>query len=113
MFWNVSAMPSFVIRCGGSPEMGSPSRATEPEVIGKRPVTQLKAEVLPAPLGPIIDRISPRSRLKLTSETARSPPKRLLTWASSSRANSGDPLHRGERFAFSAAFQLDLARAAG
>ena len=85
----------------------------DPLVIGKSPVTQLNAVVLPAPFGPIIERISPRSRLKLTSETASSPPNRLVTWSSSSSANSGDSLHRGQRFALTAALELDTARAAG
>src|ERR1700681_2958025 len=96
MFWNVRAMPSLVIRCGGSPEIDSPSRVIDPEVIGKSPVTQLNAVVLPAPLGPIIDRISPLSRLKLTLETARRPPNRLVTLSSSRSATSGDSLHGGE-----------------
>src|ERR1019366_3239186 len=113
MFWNVRAMPSFVIRWGGSPEIASPSSVIDPVVIGKSPVTQLKAVVLPAPLGPIMERISPRSSVKLTLDTASSPPNRLVTWSSSSNANSGDSLHRGERLALAATLQLDLSSTAG
>ena len=42
------------------------------------PVTQLNKVVLPAPLGPISARISPRSTLNDTSPTARKPPKSMV-----------------------------------
>src|SRR3984957_17012634 len=99
------------MRCGGVPAIDSPSSLIDPEVIGKRPVMQLNAVGLPAPLGPIIDRISPRSRLKLTFETARSPPNRLVTLSSSSSATSGDSLHGGQGFGLFGALELDAARA--
>jgi hypothetical protein len=47
---------------------------------------QLKAVVLPAPLGPIIETISPVSTSKETSLTANRPPKRLTMRSTSSSA---------------------------
>ncbi len=76
--------------------MDDPSNLIAPLVMAKSPVTQLNAVVFPAPLGPIIDRISRSSRLKLTFETASSPPKRLVTLSSSRSGNSGNPLHGGK-----------------
>src|SRR5664279_2691918 len=40
---------------------------------------QLMIEVLPAPLGPMIENSSPSLTRKLTSESARTPPKRSDT----------------------------------
>src|SRR6476661_8772191 len=47
----------------------------------------LKRVVLPAPLGPMMPRISPGAARRLTSFTAVSPPKRLVTASSSSIAS--------------------------
>src|SRR5678816_240429 len=47
----------------------------------------LKSVVLPAPLGPMMPRISPGAARRLTSFTAVSPPKRLVTASSSSIAS--------------------------
>src|ERR1700737_3188174 len=47
---------------------------------------QLSSVVLPAPLGPMIPRMSPGSTRKLTFVSAATPPKRLLTPSSSSSA---------------------------
>src|SRR5512144_293647 len=47
----------------------------------------LKSVVLPAPLGPMMPRISPGAARKLTSLTAVRPPKRLVTASSSSIAS--------------------------
>src|ERR1017187_244235 len=92
--------------------MLTPSRRTSPEVMGKSPVTQLKAVVLPAPLGPIIERISRSATAKLRSETASSPPKRLLRLATSSSATSGDSLDGGQRLRLACGFELNLPGAA-
>src|SRR5437879_6307887 len=46
----------------------------------------LKSVVLPAPLGPMMPRISPGAARRLTSLTAVRPPKRLVTASSSSIA---------------------------
>src|SRR4029077_5345005 len=47
----------------------------------------LKSVVLPAPLGPMMPRISPGAARRLTSFTAVRPPKRLVTASSSSIAS--------------------------
>src|SRR5512144_2260773 len=47
----------------------------------------LNSVVLPAPLGPMMPRISPGAARRLTSLTAVSPPKRLVTASSSSIAS--------------------------
>src|ERR1700730_14586086 len=53
-----------------------------PSLGGKRPVTQLKRVVLPAPLGPIRAKTSFLATSKLTSSTAVSPPNRLIRFCS-------------------------------
>jgi hypothetical protein len=58
----------------------------DPSDGGIVPVMQLKSVVLPAPLGPIRDTISPSSRLMETSLRAFSPPKALVTPLTSSSA---------------------------
>src|SRR6516164_6501027 len=57
----------------------------------------LKSVVLPAPLGPISPRISPSASVKLTSETATSPPKRLVTPLTSSKAVIQSPSQSAAR----------------
>src|SRR3979409_2268014 len=52
---------------------------------------QLTIEVLPAPLGPMIENSSPSFTLKLTSVSARTPPKRSET-PRTSKACSTHPL---------------------
>src|ERR1700687_6405242 len=100
-------MPNFAIRWGGVPAIDTPSSLIAPDVIGNSPVTQLNAVVLPAPLGPIIERISPVSRVKLTFDTASRPPNRLVRLSSSRSGTSGDSLHGGEGLALFGAFELD------
>src|ERR1700726_2284914 len=56
------------------------------------PVSTLKSVVLPAPLGPIMVKICPGLTSKLTSSTARSPPKVLLTLSTRSM---GGPVRLG------------------
>ena len=51
-----------------------------------KPPIALKAVVLPAPLGPIIVKMLPRSTLKLRLSTAVSPPKRTVRFSTSSIA---------------------------
>ena len=76
MFWKVRAMPSRVIWWRLRRPIGSPSNTTVPEVGRYTPVMALKQVVLPAPLGPIRPRISPRRMAKFTESSAVSPPKR-------------------------------------
>ena len=54
-------------------------RDMRPEVGRNTPVRQLKNVLLPAPLGPITARISPRCTAKLTWFSAVSPPKRIVS----------------------------------
>src|SRR5438105_8401092 len=49
------------------------------------PLTQLRRVVLPAPFGPMMPRTSPGSTVKVTSASAFTPPKRLLTALTASR----------------------------
>src|SRR2546421_8847730 len=65
---------------------------------------QLKIVVLPAPFGPISPTMWPRSTSNETSSLATSPPKRLVTWRTSSRligaprptgTSAGPPRGRG------------------
>src|SRR5262245_12193788 len=62
------------MRCGGSPVMSSPSKTMRPDEGGMTPVRQLKNVDLPAPLGPMIARISPRRTAMETRLTAVRPP---------------------------------------
>ena len=79
-------MPFWEILFGGSPVMSTPARTIDPEVGRRTPVRQLKKVLLPAPLGPMMARISPRATAKLTWSSAVSPPKRMVR---SSVRNSG------------------------
>jgi hypothetical protein len=45
----------------------------------------LNTEVLPAPLGPMMANTSPCATSKLTSRTARTPPKDRLNWLTSKK----------------------------
>src|SRR5499426_3015232 len=72
-------MPFWEIRFGGRPVTSSPFRSTRPEVGRSTPVRQLKKVLLPAPLGPMTARISPRATSKLTPLSAVSPPKRTVS----------------------------------
>src|SRR4029453_3725993 len=77
--WNERPMPSRQTSCGASPVMSRPSSTTAPASGLRCPVTRLKNVVLPAPLGPMIAAIVPRSTRRLTPPTARNPPKLLRT----------------------------------
>src|SRR5436190_10380334 len=52
-------------------------------------------EVLPAPLGPMIEAIAPRSTAIDTSSTARTPPNRFETAVAASNAPSEAPADAG------------------
>src|SRR5712691_5817053 len=85
-FWNVRARPSAAMRCGGQPVMSDPSKQMRPSLGVRRPEIMLNVVVLPAPLGPIIAVMAPRSRVNETCETATSPPKRMVTRSVASAA---------------------------
>ena len=74
MFWNVLAMPRRVIWCRLILPSGAPSKITVPDVGRYTPVIALKHVVLPAPLGPIRPRISPRLMSNVTASSAVRPP---------------------------------------
>ena len=62
-------------RCSGDSSDISLASITIFPLEGTKPLMASKTVVLPAPLGPMIPRISPCVRPKLTSSTARTPPK--------------------------------------
>src|SRR6266446_963530 len=63
----------------GSPAMSSPLNTIRPLVGRSTPVRQLKKVDFPAPLGPMIARISPAGTLRDTLLRAASPPKRTVS----------------------------------
>src|SRR5262245_15130258 len=89
--WNERPMPSRQMSCGARPVTSRPSSTTVP-VSGLRwPVTRLKNVVLPAPLGPMMAAIRPRSTFTLTPPTAMKPSKLLRTSRTSSTACAPQP----------------------
>src|SRR5260370_14148105 len=64
---------------GGCPASSSPFGKMRPLVGLRTRVTQLKKVLLPAPLGPMMARISPRGTVRLTLPTAVRPPKRMVS----------------------------------
>src|SRR5438093_3885311 len=79
------------IRFGGSPAMSSPANRMRPALGCSTPVTQLKNVDLPAPLGPMMARISPAGTAMLTSLSAVSPPNRMERPSVRSRAAARAP----------------------
>jgi hypothetical protein len=63
-----------------------PSNPIEPPSLASDPQMQLMSVVLPEPLGPMMPSRSPERTVRLTSESATKPPKRLVTASISSRA---------------------------
>ena len=94
--WKVRARPSAQTSCGFRPTISWPNASTDPESARWKPVMRWKLVVLPAPFGPISAKVSFSFTVKLTSCTARSPPKRLLrplmTSASLMARSSGWPV---------------------
>src|SRR5205807_3796985 len=66
------------MRSGRRPVMAAPSKVMRPPVGRRNPVMQLNAVVFPAPLGPMMLRISRGRTVNDTSATATSPPKRMV-----------------------------------
>src|SRR5262245_54689743 len=79
-------MPAAAMRSGPSPSSEFPFNRILPSSGGYKPLSKLKSEVFPAPLGPMSEAIVPRSKDKLTSFTATRPPNRLVTLLTSSSA---------------------------
>src|SRR5882762_2617938 len=63
-------MPSRAVSCCGSPVISLPSNQMRPELGAVSPEIRRKNVVLPAPLGPMIERSSPRLTLTSTPATA-------------------------------------------
>ena len=82
--WKVYAMPRATRECTGRREISAPAKRIFPAVGQTRPQIRLTKVDLPAPLGPMIARISPRATSKSTLSTALTPPK----WQLSPRVES-------------------------
>src|SRR5215510_6720721 len=79
VIWYERAIALRETRCGGRPAMFSPLNRIRPLVGRRTPVRQLKRVDLPAPLGPMIPRISPAGTASDTLLSAASPPKRIVS----------------------------------
>ena len=77
--WKVRTTPLRATMCGARALIRSPSKRTSPALGRRKEAISLKSVLLPAPLGPMMERISPASAEKLTSLTAVRPPKRLVS----------------------------------
>ena len=71
--------PRAATACTGQLVVSSPRMNTCPSVGRRRPVTQRKNVLFPAPLGPIRQRSSLSFRVKSTWSTATTPPKRTVS----------------------------------
>ena len=71
-------MPSLARSKGSAWVMFPPLNQMRPEFALMRPIRSWKNVLLPAPLGPMMQRIWPVSIDHETSSTARTPPKALL-----------------------------------
>src|SRR5258706_11461714 len=67
-----------------------PSRMTRPSELGTRRMTALPKVDLPQPDSPTSPTVSPASRSKLTSSTARTMPRALWYWTQRLRTDSSD-----------------------
>ena len=76
--WNVRTTPLRATMCGARSEMRSPLKRTSPDVGRRKDEISLNSVDLPAPFGPMTDRISFSRHRKETSLTATRPPKRLV-----------------------------------
>ena len=77
--------------------MLSPSNQIWPEVGARKEAISLKQVLLPAPFGPISERISPCSTEKETSLTAVRPPKRQVQRPNLEHGHCAQPLPDGRR----------------
>src|SRR5262245_58523498 len=86
VIWKVRTMPAAQIRCGASPVMSLPSKATRPASGAWKPAMAANSVVLPAPLGPIRPTISPCRTSSEAWSTALRPPNDLERPRTSSMA---------------------------
>ena len=77
-FWNVRPMPRRLILSGRSAVMGLPANVTLPASGVWKLVMRSNSVDLPAPLGPMMPRISPALTSNVMSELAVMPPNRLV-----------------------------------
>jgi hypothetical protein len=77
--WKVRPRPCASRESGGADSTATPSSQIRPEVGFSSPAIRLKSVVFPAPLGPISPTISPGPTSIVTSSTAATPPKRLIS----------------------------------
>src|SRR5919204_3336133 len=82
-------MPRRATACCGSPVMSRSPNQTRPEVGTVSPEMSRKNVVLPAPLGPMIERSSPRRTVMSTRSTAMRLPKARVSASVRSRCASG------------------------
>src|SRR6266581_3423607 len=82
-------MPSRTARCCGSPVMSCPSNQMRPDVGAISPEIRRKRVVLPAPLGPMIERSSPRRTVTSTRSTARRLPNARVSASVRNSTSSG------------------------
>ena len=68
------AIPALVISADVSWSMRCPSTRMEPPMISSSPLTARNTVDLPAPLGPTMQAIVPRSTLRLTPRSTAPPP---------------------------------------
>ena len=86
-FWNVRAMPSRTMRCGGVRVRSLPSNTMRPSFGRYSRVIKLNSVVLPAPFGPIRPPMSPGLELQSeTSASATTPPNRRVTFSTARSA---------------------------
>ena len=74
MIWKERDMPSPTRSCDGLRVTSLPSNRIRPAVGRRSPVRQWKVVVLPAPLGPMMQRSSPSSMVRLRLLMALKPP---------------------------------------
>src|SRR3954468_10985347 len=84
VIWNERARP-FLARLGAeSGVMSSPAKTMWPESGRRLPASWLMKVVLPAPLGPMMACVSPSRTARSMPSVARSAPKDLTSWRTSS-----------------------------
>src|SRR3989442_15286420 len=89
VIWYDLAIPSRAVACCGIPVMSAPLNQMRPEVGTVSPEIRRKKVVLPAPLGPMIERSSPRWTLTSTSDTASNLPYARVRRSVRSKTASG------------------------
>ena len=83
--WKVRAMPMRARRTGPMPAMSLPRKNTRPVVGSSSPVSTLTSVVLPAPLGPTIEIVSPSTTVSDTPPRATKSPYFFVTSRVSSK----------------------------